>query len=265
MGKASETDKGNFKRSANTMIALSAVIITKNEEDNIERCLQSLDWVDEIVVVDSGSTDRTAEICRERGCRLIESAWLGFGKTKQLAVLQATHDWVLSIDADEQVTDALRDQIIKNLSESPSVTGYRIQRRSYYLGKLIRFSGWNKDYPLRLFNKQFGNFNDHQVHEYVDLQGNTSVIDSHLLHYPYKSIALHVQKLNRYAQLGAAEAYKKGQRSTPLHAILSAKFKFIKMYLLKAGILDGYAGLVLAVNSAYGVYLKYIQLWQKEK
>jgi len=160
---------------------ISAAIITKNEERNIERCLRSLSWVNEIIIVDSGSTDTTLEICRKYNCDIITSKWLGFGKTKQLAVNKTSHDWVLSVDADEEISNDLALKI-KLILQSNKFAGYRIRRKSFYLGKLINYSGWQDDYPLRLFNKNFGNFDNSDVHEKVQLNTeNVSFIEETLI------------------------------------------------------------------------------------
>jgi len=244
---------------------LSITIITKNEEQNIKRCLKSILWADEIVIVDSGSTDQTAPICESFGCKIIHTAWLGFGKTKQLAVQSATHDWVLSIDADEVITSELQAAIQSTL-ENPQADGYRIKRESYYLQRKIKHSGWQNDYPLRLFNKKQGQFNDAPVHETVVVQtNNLATIEAPLLHYPYPSIANHIQKINLYTSLGAEKLYKNSKRASLLYALLSGAVKFIKMYLLKQGILDGKEGFILALLSGFSSTLKYFKLWSLRK
>ncbi len=246
------------------MEKLSAVIITLNEEDNIERCLRSLDWVDEIVVVDSGSTDRTVELCKAHGARVIKTEWQGFGPTKHLAVEQATHDWILSIDADEQVTPELREKI-KSLLQAPDPQiAYRIKRHPFYLGKHIRYCGWQKDFPLRLFNRRFGNFNYKSVHESVRFQGKVLYLQEGLNHYTYPTIASHIVKLNRYTDLSLNEM-PKGKRISVLGAIGRALFRFIRMYVLRFGFLDGGTGLVLCINSSIGVFFKYIKQWERSR
>ena len=245
---------------------ISCVIITKNEEANIGRCLESVKWMDEIVVVDSGSTDRTVEICHSFGCKVIETEWRGFGKTKKFAVEQATNDWIFSIDADEEMTAQLRETIQGLLAETDLAAGYYVKRRSFYLDKLIRFSGWNRDYPLRFFNRRFGNFNEKAVHESVRISAaKKNYIESCLLHYTCPTIEFHLQKINLYSTLGAQHLFEKGRRSSMPAAIIRGKIKFLKMYILQGGFLDGVAGLILALNSAYGVYLKYLKLWKMTK
>ena len=243
------------------MNKISVSIITKNEESNIKRCLNSVKWVDEIIVVDSGSTDGTLEICKNYHCKIIETEWLGFGRTKQIGVNAATNDWVLSIDADEEVSDKLKDKILE-LVQSTQFHAFNIKRVSYYLKKRIQYSGWQTDYPLRLFNKKYGNFNDASVHESVVIDGeNTSTIQALLYHYPYQSISSHISKINLYTQLGAQKLFDKGKGTTLIYAVLSGIVKFIKMYLIKKGFLDGKEGLILAILSGFSSTLKYFKLW----
>jgi len=243
---------------------ISAVIITKNEEANIERCLTSISWVDEIVVVDSGSTDRTLEICKKYNCKIIETEWLGFGSTKKLAVDNATYDWIFSIDSDEEVTGILKSKIELILTD-PKNNGYRIKRKSFYLERLIKHCGWNSDFPLRLFNKNFGNFNDKEVHESVVLNGDISKINEHMLHYTYPTIEVHLKKINRYSTIQAEEMYKLGKRYPIVLAVFFGLNKFANTYLFNLGILDGREGFILCSIASFGVYLKYAKLWKLNK
>jgi glycosyltransferase involved in cell wall biosynthesis len=244
---------------------ISVVIITKNEEKNIRRCLKSIQWADEIVIVDSGSTDRTLDICQRYNCKIISTQWLGFGKTKQLAINSAKYDWVLSIDADEEISTELGNKIKEIFLREPTYNGYKVKRISYYLDKQIKHSGWGKEYKLRLFNRNYGNFNEKPVHETVILKGETGIIKEPILHYPYPTIKVHLEKMSLYAQIFAEEEFKKGKRSSIAIAVSRGVSKFIKMYLLQFGFLDGKMGFLLALNSAYGVYLKYIYLWKKSR
>lgn len=240
---------------------LSVVIITKNEEKNIERCLISVLWADEIVVVDSGSTDNTLEICENYNCKIIKTEWLGFGLTKKLAVNSAINDWIFSIDADEKVTEELHKQI-QCILEAPKENGYNVRRNSFYLGKKISHCGWNRDYPLRLFDRRKGNFNNKLVHESVVLGGKRAKIKSPLLHYTYPTIESHLNKINLYSSLGARQLAAKKKKITLVEAACRGKLKFFKMYFLQLGFLDGKAGFILSLNSGYGVFLKYLKLWQ---
>ena len=239
-------------------VKLSAVIITKNEESNIKRCLESLEFADEILVVDSGSTDRTIDICKDFNCKVIITDWKGFGLTKKYAVDNASFDWILSIDADEVVSMELKTEI-GILLESPPDKAFGIKRKSYYLGNPINYCGWDKDYPLRLFNRKYGNFNDKIVHESVIVKCKREKIEAPLFHYTYPTIESHINKINRYSDLSAEELIKKNKHYSVISSVFFGINKFLKMYLLKRGFLDGMPGLILCINSAYGVYLKYIK------
>jgi glycosyltransferase involved in cell wall biosynthesis len=244
------------------MNRLSIAIITKNEEKNIARCLESVQWADEIVVVDSGSTDETVKICKKYNCIIYNSEWLGFGKTKQFAIDKCTNNWVFSLDADEIVTPGLKIKIEK-LLEEPAFYGYRIKRSSYYLGKMIQHCGWNKDYTLRLFDKSKGKFNQKIVHESVEItDGKIGKMEELILHYTYPKVQNHISKMTIYAQLGAEQDFAKGKKSTISKAVFSGIYKFVKMFILQKGFLDGKYGFLLSYNSAFGVFLKYLYLWE---
>ena len=243
------------------MNKISISIITKNEKNNIKRCLESVKWADEVIIIDSGSTDATLAICQTYNCKIIETEWLGFGLTKQIGVNAATNDWVLSIDADEEVTNKLKNKILE-LIQSTTFHAFNIKRVSYYLKKRIKYSGWQTDYPLRLFNKKYGNFNNASVHESVIMDSkNTSTIQELMYHYPYQSINGHISKINLYTQLGAEKLFDKGKKTTLIYAVLSGIIKFIKMYVVKKGFLDGKEGFILAVLSGFSSTLKYFKLW----
>jgi len=254
----------SFRSSEKMANPISVVIITKNEEHNIERCLKSVQWADEIVVIDNGSSDRTMDICRQYNCRIKETNWLGFGPLKKMAVDLATQDWIFSIDADEQVSEPLKDKIF-NILENPQHNGFRIKRESYYLGKKIRFCGWNRDYQLRLFNRRFGNFNDKPVHESVGISGEVGKIEEPLYHYTYPTVQSHIEKMNRYTELGLDLLIEKKKTASIGGAVLRGLAKFFKMYILQLGFLDGKIGFVLCYNSAFGVHLKYLKLWEKNR
>ncbi len=244
---------------------LSIVIITKNEEKNIERCLKSVQWADEIVVVDNGSTDRTPGICRQYATKVIlQPEWLGFGPLKQVAVNAATHNWILSIDSDEEVSEGLKSEI-QTILQRPQFHGYRIKRQSFYLGKPIRFCGWQRDYPLRLFDRRFGNFNDSIVHESVRLTGHVSKLEQPIFHYTYPTVRSHIERMNRYTDLGLSKLIAQQKSSSLIGAVARGLAKFIKMYFLQQGFRDGRIGFVLCYNSAFGVYLKYLKLWESQR
>ena len=238
---------------------LSVIIITKNEAENIRACLESVAWADEIVVVDSGSTDETVKICRELGAKVHVHDWPGFGMQKNRALSYASHAWVFSIDADERVTPELQAQLI-NAMESESEDGFYVPRLSQFCGKFIRHSGWYPDYVLRLFKKSAGRFSDDMVHERVMLKGNAGRLSSPLLHYSYLNVADVRRKTEQYARAGAMQMLKNGKTAMLADAPLRAGWAFIRTYIMRLGFLDGIAGFNIARMNFRTTYLKYRQL-----
>lgn len=243
------------------MNKISAVIITKNEEKNLLNCLKSLSWTDEIVVLDSGSKDKTVDIAIDFGCSVHQTDWLGFGRTKQLAVSLAKNDWILSIDADEVLSDELISSL-QSLVLDSTIKGYRIKRSSFYLGHKIKYSSWQRDFPLRLFNRKYGTFNDKNVHESVKLKGKTQTISADILHYTYPDVRTHLDKINFYTGLSATALYAKGKKVSITGIAIRSIIKFLKMFVFNFGFMDGRAGFILAINSTYGVFIKYLKLWR---
>ncbi|ROL61836.1 glycosyltransferase family 2 protein, partial [Bacteroidetes/Chlorobi group bacterium ChocPot_Mid] len=210
------------------MEKLSVTIITKNEELNIKKTLESVLWADEILILDSGSTDRTLEICRSFNCKILQTSWMGFGQTKKFAVDNAQFDWILSIDADEVVSPELKVRIQAILSE-PQYNGYKINFQSFYLDKKIKYSGWKNGYKLRLFNRKYGNFNERILHEYVQLDSPIGIIHEPIFHFSYRTIAKHFDKMNNYSDLAAIQKYEKKSNSTIIGSIVRGILQFIKM------------------------------------
>jgi glycosyltransferase involved in cell wall biosynthesis len=241
------------------MAKLSVIIITKNEAANIRACIESVAWADEIVVVDSGSSDGTPDICRELGAKVYEHDWPGFGKQKNRALSYATHQWVFAIDADERLTPDLQEQIIKAM-EADSVDGFFVPRLSQFCGRFIRHSGWYPDYVLRLFKRTKGRFSDDMVHERVILEGVAGRLSSPLLHYSYLNEEDVQRKTEQYAKAGAMQMFRNGKTALLADAPLRAAWAFIRTYLLRAGFLDGSAGFNIALMNAKTTYLKYQQL-----
>jgi len=241
------------------MDKLSVIIITKNEAENIRACLDSVKWADEIIVVDSGSSDATVEICRELGAKVHEHDWPGFGMQKNRALSYATNEWIFSIDADERVTPALQAQLI-NAMESESKHGFYVPRLSQFCGRFIRHAGWYPDYVLRLFMRTKGRFSDDMVHERVILEGTAGRLSSPLLHYSYLNQADVQRKTGQYAKAGAMQMLKNGKTATLADAPLRAGWAFIRTYFLRLGLLDGIAGFNIALMNARTTYLKYRQL-----
>lgn len=241
------------------MAKLSVIIITKNEAENIRACLESVKWADEIIVVDSGSSDATVEICRESGAQVHEHDWPGFGTQKNRALSYAANEWVFSLDADERVTANLKAQLIKAMEEG-SEDGFYVPRLSQFCGRFIRHSGWYPDYVLRLFKRTKGRFSDDMVHERVILEGAAGRLSSPLLHYSYINEADVQRKTEQYARAGALQMLKNGKTATFADAPLRAGWAFIRTYCLRLGFLDGIAGFNVAMMNARTTYLKYRQL-----
>lgn len=240
---------------------LSVILITKNEADNLQACLDSVRFADEWIIVDSGSTDGTVSIARAAGASVIETAdWPGFGPQKNRALDAAQGEWVLSLDADERIPDALRDEILAAIS-APAHDAYAMPRLSSFCGYFIRHSGWYPDYVVRLFRRNAGRFSDDQVHERVIVrEGSTGRLSTPMLHYSYRSDSDFLRKLDQYSSLGAQQAYAAGKRSSLTKALTHALSAFIRSYVLKRGFLDGRAGLMVAITSAESAYHKYLKL-----
>ena len=239
---------------------LSVIIITKNEQDNIKNCLESVKWADEIIVVDSGSTDRTEEICRKYTDKFYVKDWPGFGIQKQRALELASHKWVLSVDADERVTSELRDEIINKVAHNSNISGYLIPRLSNYLSKDIYHAGWYPDYTLRLVKKQKSHFTEDIVHEKMVVDGSIGKLSNHFLHYPYKDISHHLQKINTYSSLSAEKMFDNGKRVGWSMIVLKAIFGFTRAYIFRRGFLDGWPGLIVSISTGLSTYLKYLKL-----
>jgi glycosyltransferase involved in cell wall biosynthesis len=240
---------------------LSVIIIAKNEAAHIGRCLESVSWADEIIVLDSGSSDDTVAICRRYTDKVFVTDWPGFGVQKQRALEKAQGDWVLSIDADEVVSAELRHEIEQAVAFS-RFNSYEIPRLSDYCGKSIQHGGWWPDYVLRLFRREKGKFTDSAVHERVIVQGDIGRLQSPLLHEAFVNLDEVLHKVNSYSTLGAEMLYQKGIRSSLSKAVLKGFWTFFRTYFVKASLLDGRQGFMLAVSNAEGAYYKYLKLWE---
>ncbi len=242
------------------MADLSVAIITRNEAANIQGCLESLAWAREIVVVDQFSEDGTPEAAASCGATVFQETWHGFAKQKNIAVDRTTGPWVLSIDADERVTDSLRVEIETILGVDGPEDGYFIARKNHFCGQWIRYGGWYPDYSLRLFRRDKGRFEERAVHEKVVVQGKVGYLKHPLEHFTYASVSDYLRRMERYSGLAAHEMTRTGRRSRWHHLVLRPLFTFFKMYGLKLGFLDGRAGFFLAVSYAYYTFLKYYRL-----
>lgn len=246
------------------MAELSVIIIAKNEAENIRACLESVAWADEIIVVDSGSTDDTVAIAREFTQRVYVHDWPGFGAQKNRALGYAINDWVFSIDADERVTPELRAEMEAAMIK-PQAEAYEMPRLSSFCGRFMHHSGWYPDYVLRLFRRGKGCFSDALVHETVQVQGSVARLRQPLLHYSYRDFDDVLSKLNSYSGAAAAMLQRRGKRGGLAQAVLHGLWAFIRTYFLRAGFLDGREGFMLAVMNAENSYYRYIKLWLKQK
>jgi glycosyltransferase involved in cell wall biosynthesis len=243
-------------------VPLSVVIITFNEEANIGRCLAALgDVADEVVVVDSGSTDRTVAISEQHGARVVPHPFAGYVAQKNFATAQARYDHVLQLDADEVLTEELRAEI-RQLKADWQHAGYSLPRLTNYCGQWVRHGGWYPDRKLRLYDRRLGAWQGQLLHERYEVRPGQAVgqLRADLLHYSYPSIESHVQQLNRFTSIGAEELAARGKRASLLQLCLKPGWKFWHLYLLRGGLLDGFAGLSIATLSAWGVFLKYAKL-----
>ncbi|MBE9593324.1 MAG: glycosyltransferase family 2 protein [Proteobacteria bacterium] len=242
-------------------MTISICIICFNEEKNIRRCLECATWANEIIVVDSMSQDKTVEIAREYTDKVYQEAWPGYVDQKNCAISKANGNWILSMDADEEITAALRDEILAETGKADAKNGYRIPRRSFYQGRWINHSGYYPDRQLRLFRRERGHWTGGRVHERVDVQGSTGDLKKDLLHYPYKGvISGQLQTVNSFSSLMAEDMYERGKHYHISLLLLRPTFKFFEVYLLKLGFLDGLAGFIIAVTSAYAMFVRYIKL-----
>jgi glycosyltransferase involved in cell wall biosynthesis len=238
---------------------LSVVVITLDEEERLRACLESVVWADEIVVVDAGSHDKTLSIAREFTERVLFHGWSGYAAQKNFAVAQCTGEWILSLDADERVTDALREEIIATLGRATAEAGFRIPRRNLFQGRWVRHGGLYPDWQLRLFRRGRGRFVERAVHESVAVEGTTGRLRAALVHESYRSVSDAVLRLNRYSDLAAAELAAQGRGGTLADVLLRPAWRFVSMYLLRGGFLDGWRGLVLARLFAHYVFLRAVK------
>jgi len=245
---------------------ISACIITFNEEQSIRDCLESLRWVEEIVVIDSMSEDSTVSLCREYTDVIIQKDWEGHVKQKNSALAQASNEWVLCLDADERVSPELREEIERSLSEEgDGVDGYYCPRHSYYLGRWINHGGWYPDYKLRLFKKSKGQWGGRDPHDKVVLKGSTKNFTAELHHYVYRNLSQQLQTVDSFSTITAAGLNREGDKFSILKLLFRPPLKFIGTYFLKRGFLDGLPGFIIAVTSSFYVFLRYAKLWELQK
>ncbi len=242
------------------MQAISATLITFNEERNIAAALESVSWADEIVVVDSGSSDSTLEICRQFTDRIYHRDWTGYADQKNFAVEKAANDWIFSLDADERSSPELRTEIQDLVRRGFSGRGYKIPRVAFFMGRWIRHGDWYPDYQLRLFDRRFGKWAGGRVHESFRMRGKPEILNGEIYHYTYRSLSDYLKRLETYSTLAALDHEQKGRTATFLNLIGNPAAAFFKAYLLKRGFMDGMPGFTVAVMGAVSVFFKYAKL-----
>ncbi len=242
-------------------MTISICIICFNEEKNIRRCLENSTWAEEIVVVDSMSQDGTVEITREYTDKVYQREWPGYIDQKNFALSKAKNDWILSVDADEEISQDLQYEIRKEIEKEHTKDGYRIPRRSFYQGRWIKHSGFYPDRQLRLFRRNKGYWVGKRVHEKVHVNGEIGLLKKDLLHYPYKgTISGQVQTVDKFSSLLAENKFQEGERYSLFLLLLRPPIKFIEVYFFRLGLLDGLAGFIIALTSAYAMFVRYVKL-----
>lgn len=242
---------------------VSATIITCNEEKNIGACLESIAWADEIIVVDSLSTDRTVDICRGYTQKVIQRPWPGHVQQKQFALEQATGDWILSLDADERLAPGAREEILQAVAAAaPDTCGFLFPRHSFYLGRWINHGGWYPDYKLRLIRKGSGRWGGIDPHDKLEVAGKSVTLKSEILHFVYRNLSHQLATVDSFSGIAAQQWREQGRAFRLLPLLIRPPLKFFECYLWKQGFRDGLPGFIIAVASSFYVFLKYAKLWE---
>jgi glycosyltransferase involved in cell wall biosynthesis len=244
---------------------VTVTIITKNEAAHIGAAIDSASWADEIVVVDSGSSDDTVALARAKGVRVESRPWTGWVDQKNFAAGLAAHDWIFSLDADERVTPALAHEIKGLLADDPPHAAYKVPRVTFHLGRWIRTTDFYPDSQTRLYDRRAARWSGLYVHESVTASGTLGRLTQELQHYSYKDLSDHLDRINAYSTLAARQMYERGRRAGALDLLVQAPAAFLRNYLLRRGVLDGSAGLVLSMVNAYSVFLKFAKLWELQR
>lgn len=242
-----------------TGVPVTVVIAARNEAANITACIESVRWASDIIVVENDSVDDTADLAVRAGARVIRHPFVTIGLQRNVAIEQASSEWVLVVDADERATPELANEVAATIATADS-EAYRIGRRNFFLGKEVRHGGWDRDRPVRLFRSAL-RYSDSRVHEYVETSASPGLLRSTLLHAPYASIDQYFEKLDRYSRWWAEDRFERGRRASAFTVAVRPPFRFFSMYVVKAGFLDGAAGVVLACMAATSVMAKYARLW----
>lgn len=240
---------------------ISALAITFNEEENVKRYIESLSFADEIIFIDSQSTDKTVEIAEQMGVRVIQRKFDDFSNQRNFAINQTKNDWIVFFDLDEIMTSELEQEIIQTVNSKTDKVAFFVKRNFFFLGRKMKFGGWQNDKAIRLFNKSYCKYNGNLVHEVVESKGKTGVLKNSLNHYSYKNFDNYNDKLNLYSKLQAENLYNKKVKPNPYHLFFRPFYRFLWQYFFRLGILDGKEGFILAYVHSFSVFKRYLQLW----
>lgn len=243
-------------------LPLSVIITTYNEEINVAECIESVSWADEILLVDSFSTDQTVEIARRYPIKILQREYFGSAAQKNWAIDRVEHDWVLIIDADERVPEPLAREVLSVLATVPTVHGFYIRRENVFIDRVIRHSGWSTDKVVRLFRRDKGRYPNRRVHADLEIEGAVPVLRHAFLHYTFRTFDQYFPKFLNYAEWGAAQAFRDGRRAGLAELAFRPGWRFFRTYVLQLGFLDGMHGFVLCCLQSFGVFLKYARLWE---
>lgn len=246
------------------MKRLSIIIVAKNEARNITECVQSARFADEVIVLDSGSTDGTAALAEAAGAKVVVTDWPGYGPQNNRGIDMATGDWFFSLDADERITPELAAEI-RAAIEKDDCDGFRVPRISMYCGRFIRHGGWRPDYTWRLARAGQARFTEHYLHAHLEVRGRKGTLRESIVHYSFRTMESVLEKMDRYSSAGARDAAERGRKGSLWRAVTHGLWAFIRTYVLRLGFLDGRWGFMLAVSNAEGTYYRYVKLWLMEQ
>ena len=244
---------------------VSVTIITLNEAEHVGAAVESASWADEVIVVDSGSTDGTLDAARAKGATVSTRPWTGYVDQKNHAASLARHDWIFSLDADERIPEALAKELRGVLSATPAFNGYRVPRVTFHLGRWFRTTDFYPDYQTRLYDRRHARWQGRHVHESVAVDGPSGQLASELEHFAYRDLRDHLDRINTYSTLAAKQMHESGRRATALDLLVHPPAAFLRNYVLRRGILDGTAGLTLSLVNSYSVFLKFAKLWELQR
>ncbi|MFW6158113.1 MAG: glycosyltransferase [Planctomycetota bacterium] len=244
---------------------ITVIVLTRNEEANIRECLESATWADELIVCDSYSTDRTPEIARQYTPNVVQHEYVHYAAQQNWIIPQAATEWVMILDADERISPELAEAARQATASGDEYDGFRVPRQTYFLGRMIRHGGWGRDYTTRLFKRDKGRYMDQEVHADCVVDGRVGRIDAPFIHYTDRDLRNWFEKLDRYSSLSAADLFRRGRRSGWSKLLVKPPAKFLKMYLLKLGFLDGFHGFLLSGLSAVATYARYAKLWEMNR